>query len=250
MRPRLRHLLVLSAAVLVGACADAPADTSSESTTRSLLAQPVGDGMSTPLEAAGAPAQDTPPVSVAEVGFNRGSTDAPLKVVEMSDYGCSYCRRFHEESFPTLRAQFIETGKIEWKFVPYITGMFENSLPVTEAAECTYAQSEEAFEVLNTRLWAEQAVWKGSGEPEAVVRQWVMELGVDMDTFDGCVASDERVPRIAAATTLARQIGVRGTPTFVVIGWPPVQGALPLAMFQDLFNAAYAQAMAEGDVPQ
>lgn len=249
MRPRLRHLLVLSGALFVGACADAPPESSTESTTRSLLSQPVGDGMSTPLGAAG-PGSDTPPVSVATVGFNRGSVDAPLKVVEMSDYGCSFCRQFHEESFPTLRAQFIESGKIEWKFVPYITGMFGNSLPATEAAECTYAQSEQAFEVLNARLWAEQPVWKGSDDPETLVRQWVTELGIDMDTFDGCVASDERVPRIASATTLARQIGVRGTPTFVVIGWPPVQGALPLEMFQDLFNAAYAQAMAEGDTPQ
>ena len=132
-----------------------------------------------------------------------------------------------------------------------ITGMFENSLAVTEAVECTYAQSPEAFEALNARVWADQAVWKRSSDPESVVQGWVSQLGIDMGTFNSCLEADERIPRIASATTLAGQIGVRGTPTFVVLGWPPLQGALPLDMFRDVLTAAHTQLealeAAEGD---
>ena len=62
-----------------------------------------------------------------------------------------------------------------------------------------------------------------------------------MDGFDGCLAEDRRLDRIASATTLARQIGVRGTPTFVIIGYPPLQGALPLDVFQDILTAVHAE---------
>ena len=66
------------------------------------------------------------------------------------------------------------------------------------------------------------------------------ELGIDMQAFDACVANDERLERIAAAMTLAHQFGIRGTPTFVVIGYAPIQGALPLETFQTLLGAVHA----------
>jgi len=251
MNAGLRTILTC-AVVGLAACASGDAEgEGTEDLTRSLLAQPAGDGVSTPMAVDESMASQGPRVSVSDVGFNRGDTTALVKVVEMSDYGCGYCRQFHEESFGAIREEFIETGMVEWKFVPYITGMFENSLVATEAAECTYAQSPEAFEALNARIWADQSEWKRGSDPETVVHGWVSELGLDMTEFGSCLESDERIPRIASATTLAGQIGVRGTPTFVVIGWPPLQGALPLQMFRDVLTAAHNQLVelqgAEGD---
>lgn len=243
---RFRTLTALvGLAIVAGACSsDAPDDSGTSTLTRSLLEQPAGDGSSTPIrQDPNAPPGE--PVQMAEVGFNRGVPEAPVKVLELSDYGCGYCRKFHDETFPTLRSQFIETGMVEWKFLPYITGMFENSLVATEAAECTWVQSIGAFERLNDRLWSSQSDWKGSTEPEVVVREWVSELGLDMVAFDACLAEDTRIDRIAASTALARQIGVRGTPTFIVLGYPPLQGALPLQMFQEVLNAVHAEATTE-----
>ncbi|MCH1571000.1 MAG: DsbA family protein [Longimicrobiales bacterium] len=242
--------IVMGALMVVAACSSPDSEgQGTEDLTRNLLAQPVGDGTSTPLAVDEAMASQGPRVSVAEVGFNRGDTTALVKVVEMSDYGCGYCRQFHEETFGPIREEFIATGMVEWKFVPYITGMFENSLVATEAAECTYAQSPEAFETLNARLWADQSEWKSSSDPESVVQAWVTELGIDMETFNACQDSDERIVRVASATTLAGQIGVRGTPTFVVLGWPPLQGALPLQMFRDVLTAAHNQLQQMQDAP-
>ena len=107
--------------------------------------------------------------------------------------------------------------------------------------ECTYAQSPDAFESLNGRLWADQQIWKESSDPESVVFGWVSELDIDIAAFNDCVEGNNGMPRIASATTLAGQLGVRGTPTFVVIGWPPLQGALPLEMFREVLSAAHAQ---------
>jgi predicted DsbA family dithiol-disulfide isomerase len=119
--------------------------------------------------------------------------------------------------------------------------MFANSLAVTEAAECVMEQGREPYEAIAGRLWEGQSEWKGSDAPEAVVRGWVAEIGIDMGRYDSCLSEDRRVQRIAAATTLARQIGVRGTPTFVVLGYPPLQGALPTELFQDILSSVHAE---------
>ncbi|MDX1494523.1 MAG: thioredoxin domain-containing protein [Longimicrobiales bacterium] len=239
-------LLLTVGAACGGSEAQPEADT--EDLNRSLLSAPVTDGRTTPVAVDPELAQQGPRVPVAQVGINRGSVDAPVKVLEMSDYGCSYCRQFHQETFPTLYSEFIETGMVEWKFVPFVTGMFGNSVQVTEAAECVYAQNEATFEELNDRLWNEQAAWKGSDDPAALVREWVDALDVDMTAYDQCLAQDERLGRVASSTSLAAQLGVRGTPTFVVIGYPPLQGALPLDMFREVLSAVHARETAAGAV--
>ena len=240
--------LALGGLLFTAACCgtETSGSDSTSDLSQSLLSEPSDDGRSSVV--AGDPAlQDDggPRVRVSEVGFNRGQSEALVKVVEMSDYGCGYCRRFHQETFPTLLSDYIEAGMVEWKFVPYVTGMFDNSLAATEAAECVYAQDPDAFERINTRLWDDQSAWKGASDPAPVVRGWVAELGLDMPSFDSCVAEDHQIPRIAESTRLARQIGVRGTPTFVIIGYPPIQGALPLETFRQVLDQVYLEMQGE-----
>ena len=227
--------------LLSAACAADSAETeAADDTTAELLAQPVSDGVSTPLAADPSLVQEGPPVEITELGFNRGDEEAIVKVVELSDFGCGFCKKFHEESFPTIREDFIETGMVEWKFVPYVTGMFPNSLAATEAAECVMEQSDAAYRTVSERMWASQSDWKNSGAPEPVLRGWVSELGIDMGDFDSCLTEDRRLNRIASATILAKEVGVRGTPTFVIIGYPPLQGALPLEFFQDVLTRVHS----------
>lgn len=185
-------------------------------------------------------------IDVATLGFNMGAADSPVRVVEMSDYGCSYCRQFHMETFPTLLADYIESGKVEWKFMPFVNGMFENSPLATEAAECALEQSTEVFRVLNERLWDDQSVWKQSDDPEPVLRGMADDAGVDIREWESCMESDRRLERVRASTNLAGQLGVRGTPTFFVVGYPPLQGALPLESFTEILDAVYADASTGG----
>ena len=226
--------------LLSAACAADSGETEAvDDTTAELLAQPVSDGVSTPLAGDPTLVQEGPRVQVADLGFDLGDGEAIVKVVELSDFGCGFCKKFHDESFPTIREEFIETGMVEWKFVPYVTGMFPNSLAATEAAECVMEQGASAYEAISRRMWTDQSDWKGTNTPEPVLRGWASELGIDMGDFDSCLTEDRRLNRIVSATTLARQVGVRGTPTFVIIGYPPLQGALPLEFFQDVLTRVH-----------
>jgi protein-disulfide isomerase len=173
--------------------------------------------------------------------MNLGTVDAPVKVIEFVDFGCGFCRKFQLETFPALRAEFIETQMIEWKFMPFISGMFTNSAVVTEAAECALDQDARIFGALADRLWADQGAWKGSSEPEALVRGWATAFGADGAAFDQCMQDDRRLARVTSATALAAELGVRSTPTFWIVGAGPVQGALPLDIFRDLFRQVHAE---------
>lgn len=242
MKRTTRASLAALGALLVAACSGAEGEPpGTESTNRSLLNQEIVGGPSTPVTGDPGLSGQASLNSIPMLGHNFGSADAPLKLIEFSDFGCGYCRRFHEESFGPLHTEFVETGQIEWKFMPFITGMFENSLAVTETAECTLEQGAELFERFSDRLWQRQAEWKGSGEPAAVARGWVRELGGDVERLDSCLAEDRRLPRVAAHTSLAQQLGVRGTPTFWLVGWGPLQGALPLEAFQGILSTVLAE---------
>ena len=231
----MRHLMsggsVLVAFLALAACG---ADSSSAGTTGTT------QGLLTQAQSGSVP--DGTTIDVATLGFNMGEASSPVRVVEMSDYGCGYCRQFHLETFPTLLADFIETGKVEWKFMPFVNGMFENSPLASEAAECALEQSDDLFKVLNERLWADQSAWKQSDDPEPVLRTMATESGVDIEEWESCMSSDRRLDRVRASTSLAGQLNVRGTPTFFVVGYPPLQGALPTETFTEILNAVYADA--------
>jgi len=246
VKARFARPFVLGVGLLVvAACGgDGPeADSAGASVTRGLLsARSMENG---PPAVRGPDGQEVEGgmVPLPELGFNRGSAQAPVRVIELSDYGCGYCRRFHLETFPSLRQEFVDAGIVEWKFLPYVTGMFDNSMAAVQAAECALEQSPDAFEALNERLWHEQSEWKGSGDAASVVRRWAVEAGVETLSFDSCVSQGRRLDRIATAGVVARDLGVRGTPTFIVVGYGPLQGALPLDTFRDILRAVHREAV-------
>jgi len=184
--------------------------------------------------------RDTQAVDLSRLGFNVGSSDAPIRVVEFSDFGCGYCKRFHAETYPTLKEEYIETGKVVWKYVPFVLGMFPNAVEAAMAGECAGAQGREPFAAMRDRLFEEQGEWRKSSEPYALFKEYAREVGLEGERFDRCV--DERVPaeRVRANVRAGRRVGVRGTPMFVVEGFP-LQGALPLEAFREIFDKMLAR---------
>jgi protein-disulfide isomerase len=240
------NFAALAVAVMFGACGpeEEAVAGGTDATTAELLTSVEADPALSPGRPVAPPTQE---IDVAVLGYDRGSLAAPVRIVEFSDYGCGYCRKFHQETWPVLVADFVDSGKVEWKFLPFISGMFKNSLEATTAAECVQEQGDALFEAMHHRIWERQSDWKGSPDPATILRGWAQELGVDMARFDGCVTEDRRGNRIRASTQLARQLGVRGTPTFFVVGYPPLQGALPTETFQQLLTMVYQDATKGGD---
>ena len=170
------------------------------------------------------------PLQVADMGYDFGSGDAPVKVMEISDFGCGYCRRFHEETFPTLLDIYVEAGLVEWKFIPFVLGMFPNGLQAATAGEC--AGEQDMFFRMQDRLFAEQSGWRNSEEPYAFFSRLAEEEGLDAVRFSSCIEGGWRDNQVRANIRLGQQAGARGTPLFLIDG-RPISGALPLSDFRD-----------------
>ncbi len=164
-------------------------------------------------------------------GYDRGTTHATVTVLEFADFGCPYCARFADGAYPRLAAEFVRTGRVRWKYVPFVMGMFPNGNEAARAAECAGDQGRAAFGRMHDRLFTGQTEWKGTSDPAGLFRSYASESGLDAGRFASCYASGEPDRRIRVSNDLADHLGVRATPTFFVDG-RRVEGALPADQFR------------------
>jgi protein-disulfide isomerase len=174
------------------------------------------------------------------LGYDQGDADAPLKVIEITDFGCGYCRRFNQETFPVLLEEYIETGRVEWKFVPFVLGMFPNGDKAALAGECAGEQGRKAFLPMRDLLFAHQAGWRATEDPNEFFTGLAGEAGLDTEAFSACLAEDRRGAQVELNNRLGKALGVQGTPLFI-IGGIPVPGAQPLDQFRQIFETILAE---------
>lgn len=179
--------------------------------------------------------QATQPLRVSEMGYDEGSPSAPVKVLELSDFGCGYCRLFHEQTLPSLRTIYIDAGLVEWKHVPYVLGMFPNGLQAATAAEC--AGEQGGFFAMQKALYESQTAWRSSQDPYGFFSDLATREGLEEERFRTCIDNGWREGRLRANVRLGQQAGARGTPTFLVDG-QIFPGAFPLDDFRDLLDDA------------
>ena len=174
-------------------------------------------------------------VDFTGVGYDCGNPAARVVVIDLSDFACPYCGEFAHDVFPTIDAEYIKTGKVLFKYIPFVAGSFRHAVEATRAAECSADQGQ--FWVMMERLYITQAEWKSGNVADAQMAALAGTLPIDSTKFASCYASHRTDERTARATAVANDIGVRVTPSFLVDGHP-VQGALPVAEFRKLIETA------------
>ena len=237
-----------------GACAseqDTPPD-GARLTTRGAGELLTSGTQSTPapegFEDLSRPPPSVPPreqITLETLGVDFGNAEAPVRILELFDFGCGFCRQFHKETLPALTEKYVDKGELLWKAIPFVIGNWANSVPATLAAECALGQGTSQYEQMAEALFDRQSDWKQASEPETVIEQIATDVGLDMEAYRTCLTSDEYLWRLQAHSTLARQVGVRGTPTFVVVGYAPFSGALPLELFEQIIDTVLVKAARE-----
>ncbi len=177
-------------------------------------------------------------ISLAGVGHDRGSATARVFIVELGDFGCTYCAKFAKETEPVIDSLYVRPGKVRWKYVPFVTGSFPNSREAAEAAEC--AGEQGAFWQMHDLLFARRTEWMKSKEPRALLARYAGELKLDGSKFALCSLSNPVRERILRNDAIASALNIRGTPTFFVNG-RMIPGALPLDIFKQVIDAALRQ---------
>lgn len=157
-----------------------------------------------------------------------GPEDAPITMIEFSDFECPYCRRHSLDVLPRLLAAY--PGQIRYVYKDFpLTSIHPNAIPAAEAAQCAHEQ--DAFWEFHDLLF-EMRLELGL---EAYM-EYAGELDLDMDAFTLCVEERRYTEIVLADYDFASSLGVRSTPTFFINGIA-VLGALPLEEFERIIDA-------------
>src|SRR5258708_2870443 len=138
-----------------------------------------------------------------------GSKDAPLTLVEFSDYECAYCRQFHLVTFPALKKNYIDTGKIRFYSRDLPLGFHANAKKAALAARCAGEQGQ--FWTMRDALVANANALAGG----AIVKL-AEGLHLDSGSFSKCLGSSKYDADIGAQRAEPAAIGLDGTPSCMI----------------------------------
>ncbi len=164
----------------------------------------------------------------------RGDVEAPVVMLAYSEFQCPYCGSFARETAPTLIKEYVKKGllRIEWRDFPYLG---EESMTAAYAARAAGLQGR--FWEFHDELYADQAPPNSGKLTEDYLAGIAEDLGLDVDRFRSDMSSQEVKDAVQVDFSEGQQIGVTGTPAFVVDG-VPVIGAQPLEVFRATIDEA------------
>ena len=171
-----------------------------------------------------------------------GNPDAPITIIEFSDFQCPFCARFHVQTLPLLLDQYIDQGKVKLVFRDFpIQSIHPNALPASVAAECANEQGQ--FKAMHDALFDNQKQWSNQETVDALAMfsQYAIQIGLDQETFDSCLTSGKYIEEIRNDLDDGRSYDVTGTPGFFIgndeIGYVELKGAQPFESFKKVIDA-------------
>jgi protein-disulfide isomerase len=166
-----------------------------------------------------------PLISRPQVKFNgMGDPNAPVKIIEYSDFQCPYCAQFTTQTEQKIIDAYVATGKVYFEYHSFGGFIGDESIRAAEAAYC--AGDQEKFWEMHDIIFANQ---KGENKGDFADKYLVAlakKIGLDMTKFNSCFSSGKYAQQVSQDGVEAAQSGVKATPSFVING-VLVEGALP-----------------------
>ena len=193
-----------------------------------------------PRETPPEPTRPAGPV-VVPIGdaFSIGNPDAPVTIVEYTDFQCPFCSRYFQQTFPSIQENYVDEGLVRYVFKDFpLTSIHPQAVGASMAARC--AGDQEAYLEMHDLLFATQGEWSGQGNATALFVGYASQLGLDKNVFTTCMESNKYETAVMADLEEGASLGVRGTPAFFING-NFVSGAQPYAAFEEAIDLALAQ---------
>lgn len=157
--------------------------------------------------------------------LSRGPVDAPVTIIEFSDFECPYCRKA-QAVLGQLKADYGD--KLRFVFRHYPLPFHKQAPKASEAAMCAFEQD---------KFWSYHDALFADSQSLAVdaLKELAKKQGLDAAKFDECLQSGRHAARVTSDTADGKQLGITGTPTFFVNGIKLV-GAIPLDSFKEVID--------------
>lgn len=170
-----------------------------------------------------------------------GDKDAEVTIIEFSDYQCPFCRKFWQETLPSIDRDYISNGKVKLVYRDFPLGFHDGAVPYAQAANCAREEGgDEAYYEMHDKIFEEQNILDGGSVKSTVpyvgagtLKQWAKDLGYNIDS---CLDSGKYADEIQKDLGEGSASGVQGTPGFFING-RPISGAQPYSVFKQLIDA-------------
>jgi len=164
-----------------------------------------------------------------------GDANAEITIVEFSDYECPFCGRFWSQTLPSIKSNYINTGKARLVYRDFPLGSIHaNAQKAAEAAECAGDQGKY-FE-MHDKIFQGQAALNTNN-----FKAWAADLGLDTNAFNTCLDSGAKASEVQKDLQDGSSVGIQGTPGFLIgkTGGSTailVSGAYPYSAFEQIIN--------------
>lgn len=172
----------------------------------------------------------------------RGDPNAPITIVEFSDFQCPFCARFHTQTLPLLLEEYIDDGKVNFVYRDFpIQSIHPNALPAAVAAEC--ADEQGKFWEYHDTLFEKQREWSNLDSDSVIstFSQFASEINLEQEQFDSCLESGKYLEEVQGDLSDGRDYDITGTPGFFIgnekIGFVKINGAQPFESFKRVIDS-------------
>lgn len=176
----------------------------------------------------------------------KGNPDAPITIIEFSDYECPFCGRFYENTLPLIEENYINTGKVNFVYRDFpIQSIHPNAAPAAMAAEC--ADDQDSFWSFHDMIFENKNTWAELEGADLLneFEQYAFTLGLDTKEFNECLESGKHLDEVRKDLQDGQNYGVSGTPGFFIgnddSGYIMVSGAKPYPIFEEILDRMLAQ---------
>ncbi len=208
-------------------------------------------GAGSPAPGAGVPAKgntaEAPTVDtsdkidpVTEDDYIKGNINAPIKIVEYSDFECPFCKRNHE----TLLVVMEKYGdKVAWVYRQFpLEQLHKKAMPVAIASECVGELGGDSAFWTFTDGYFRDTLSNDRTDIETVIPKLVAEAGVNKTKFNECFTGETTKAAVEKDVADAVETGGRGTPWSILIGPDgktyPINGSLPASAIEQMIETA------------
>ncbi len=174
-----------------------------------------------------------------------GDPDAPVTIIEFSDFQCPFCRKFWADAYPQIKEEYIDTGKVKFVYRDFpLTSIHPMAEASAMAAECVQeAGGDEAYYEYQDKMYGEQMILDGGAVRSTVsytnddLKKWAKDIGYDIDD---CLDDQKFKSEVQKDLQDGSAAGVRGTPAFFING-QLLSGAQPFSAFKQVIDAELAK---------
>lgn len=179
-----------------------------------------------------APVSEKVQMKMASGWHSMGRDDAPVTMVEFTDYQCPFCRKYHTETFAQLKKNYIDTGKVRFVSRDLPLDFHPYAQKAAEAARCAGEQNKY-WELRDTMIA------NSTDLTQDAILKYAQTNALDMAKFRACSDADKYKAEIQKDSTDAAALGISGTPSFVIgktskdsMDGDRVVGAVPVSVFE------------------